>query len=98
MRYELEYKLECVNNYLSMENRPSIEAYVKNLEVSTIGFKKWLKKYSSPSLDVVDVIPKLCSSNPIKISISGIETELDKNYNEDLLIHVVRSLKNQWLI
>ena len=94
MIYSNEEKIQIIKN--KPENE-SVINYCNSIGVSKSSFYNWVKELDEanekPSfIDVTDIAMKNVS-NDIKLTIKDVSINLNSNYNEELLIRVINSLR-----
>lgn len=96
-KYTDEQKIEIVNKY----NEGSLKAYAESVGISRTTFSKWRKKYNvakTSDIAIVDITDNVKNtrtetSSLISLCINGITINISDDYDESLLIKVLRSIK-----
>ena len=95
MKFSEETKKKIVLGY--DRNVGSVEEYCIKQSISKASFYKWRTKYKENNTEIIDITDKIITEpindENLKLNINKVEIVLTKNYDEELLLKVVRSLK-----
>ena len=102
MSYSESERKKIIEEY---DHKVNIDAYVLSKGISRSSYYKWLKKYGNSSssnkvtpIDITSEIKNTVESSSICIQTNGTTVIVDEDYNEKLLLRIIRSLKKLWLI
>lgn len=94
MRYTKEFKDSVLTDYKNgIESK--IEDYLITKGISKTTFYKWIKEIDNDKPNLfIDITQSInnCSSN-LLISINDININIDNNYDESLLLKLLRTIK-----
>lgn len=86
MKYSTEEKRKIINGKTVDLN---VEEYCKRVGIGSSTYYKWLKDNN----EFVDITKALNSSNSsLNIEVSGVNISVTSNYDESLLLRLVRTL------
>lgn len=95
MKFSEETKKKIVLGY--DKNVGTVEEYCTKQLISKASFYSWRTKYKENNTEIVDITDKIITEpindENLKLNINKVEIVLTKNYDEELLLKVVRSLK-----
>lgn len=90
MGYSIEFKKSIIEDFkLGIDN---IEGYVKAKGISKTTFYKWTKEERLTNVDFIDITNITTANTKLQLNINNVEITIDDNYNESLLLKVIRSL------
>ena len=100
MSYSEIDKKRIIEEY---DSNVPVERYAKLKGISKTSFYKWQKIYGDTSqlgrivpIDVTNEIKKPNQLSSICIQMNNTNIVVDDNYNEELLLRVIRSIKKLW--
>lgn len=95
MRYTLEERKKILNEYDSFTG--STTQFITSRNLCQATFYKWLKERNNasdvPFLDVTNKLKVDLCNDSINISVNEVKIGLSNNYNEELLLKIIRTLK-----
>lgn len=90
MKYSTEEKQKIINGKTVDLN---VEEYCKRVGIGSSTYYKWLKDFRCNNNEFVDITKALNSSNSsLNIEVSGVNISVTSNYDESLLLRLVRTL------
>lgn len=91
MSYTIEEKLEFVNGYKTFNG--SVEEYAALHNISKTSYYTWVKQFDKSFIELQPSLFDEQINKVITLSINDVNINVDKNYDETLLLNVIRSLK-----
>ena len=93
-KFSLELKNKVVNDY-NQGLILNLDTYLREIGIARSTFYVWLKKYNNQdAIRFIDITDKINNSQScITLKIKDVELILDNNYNEELLLRVINSLR-----
>ena len=102
MSYSESERNKIIEEY---DHKVNIDSYVLSKGISRSSYYKWLKKYGDSSssnkvtpIDITSQIKNTVESSSICIKANSTTILVDVDYNEELLLRLIRSLNKLWLI
>ena len=93
-KFSLELKNKVFNDY-NQGLILNLDTYLREIGIARSTFYAWLKKYNNQdAIRFIDITDKINNSQScITLKIKDVELILDNNYNEELLLRVINSLR-----
>lgn len=90
MGYSIDFKEGVIKDYETGIN--NIEEYVEAKGISKTTFYNWIKEAKSCNVEFIDITNITNSNNKLELNVNNIKIIIDDNYNEALLLKIIRSL------
>lgn len=91
MSYSTEQKIEFINGFKTYEG--TLENYVALHNISKTSYYNWLAKYDKTLVEIPLETTNASNNNRLKLNIKDISIDISNDYDESLLISVIRSLR-----